>query len=443
MLPPKDLKSIIYKAKLPEMVVAWMFWCVALSVALIALFTDGVVETSGISLIMFVFGLFFSYKSYKLATKNLDKNISYGRLESIVTNLEDAVIAYDNNFKILLFNSSAERIFKLTKPQVVGQIIGPERASEPTLRLLTQTLFPSLAPAVVTQSEPDQFPQIVDITFTNPQKEIRVSTDRIIDKDGVLLGFVKVVKDRTREIQLIKSKSDFISVAAHQLRTPLTAINWTLEGLSRNEKLNEADRTLAQNGFTAATNLLKTVNDLLNTTEIEEGRFGYEHKTMDFIKFIEEILANAQVVAKKYGLKLYFDKGGYEKLEVNIDASKLGIALSNLLDNGMKYNSKEGSVTVALRPVKDKPYVQVSVKDTGVGISPSEIENIFGKFFRASNARKIKADGSGLGLYITKNIIEQHGGSIWVESTLGRGTTFYFTLPTDPNLIPKAEMRFI
>lgn len=442
MASPENVNSIFYRFKLPEMRTVWLYWTVfvLVSVAILMFFTNLGASVASLSLLA-GFGAFFSYKSYNLAVASLGRNISYGRLESIVTNLEDAVVAYDSNFKILLLNGAAERIFGLKKEEVLGKIMGPELAQDPTLKILVQTLFPSLAPTVVGRSEPNQFPQIVDISFTEPQRELRVSTDRVLDKKGVLLGFVKVIEDRTRERQLIKSKSEFVSVAAHQLRTPLTAITWTLEGLSKNPKLDEADRALAENGLVVVTGLLKTVNDLLNTAEMEEGRFGFKYEVTDLVGFIEKILTNAQVVAKRHGLQIYFDKGDLTELKLMIDPTKLGAAFSNLLDNAMKYNSKNGSVTIGLKVLKDKPYAQVSVQDTGMGVAPADADRIFQKFFRAQNARRIKADGSGLGLYITKNIIEQHGGSIWLESTLGRGTTFYFTLPTDPNLIPKVGME--
>ena len=125
-----------------------------------------------------------------------------------------------------------------------------------------------------------------------------------------------------------------------------------------------------------------------------------------------------------------------------IDKSRLGLALSNLVDNAMKYNSQGGSVTVRVKPVPQKPYVRIDIEDTGIGILAGDIDKIFTKFYRAPNAQRVKADGTGLGLFITRNIIRQHGGEIGVESTLGRGTTFFFTLPTDPTLIPKAEGAF-
>ncbi|MDO8574108.1 MAG: ATP-binding protein, partial [bacterium] len=115
------------------------------------------------------------------------------------------------------------------------------------------------------------------------------------------------------------------------------------------------------------------------------------------------------------------------------------LAISNLLDNAIKYNVKNGSVTISLLRLPDKPYLQVSIKDTGIGVPSGEVSKLFSKFFRAENAMKADTEGSGLGLYITKNIVGRHGGVIWAESIIGRGTTFYFTLPLDPKLIPQRE----
>lgn len=433
-------KKLVRVISLPELRPIWVFWLVALINWLISyLFIENKIWSLVILGVFLLSGAYITWRLYKIGTKSFDQKVSYGRLQSIVTNLEDAVIAYDGDFQILLFNASAEKMFNLPADQIVGKTVGPEKASDPSMRLLVQTLFPSLAPSVVTTTQPNQYPQIVDISFDNPNREFRVSTDRILDDSGQPLGFVKVIRDRTRELGLIKNKTEFVSVAAHQLRTPLSAINWTFESLSTNDKLSDSDKQIIQNGMQATTNLLQTVNDLLDAAEIEEGRFGYNLEQVDLIHFIEEVLSNAQMVAKEYGLQVFFDKGGYEELKVTIDKSKLGLAISNLVDNAMKYNSKNGSVTVRIKNVTQKPYVEISIQDTGIGIPPDAMEKIFTKLYRAPNARKIKADGTGLGLYITKNIINQHGGQIRVESTLGRGTTFIFTLPTDPNLVPRAE----
>jgi len=214
----------------------------------------------------------------------MEDRSSSRRLDSIITNLSDGVIVYDNDFKILVFNNAAESIFGIHREMVLGKSFGPERAGEPNFRLLTQTIFPSLAPKVIRQSEPGAHPQVMDISF--PEHEIRASTDRLLDDKDQVVGFVKLIQDRTREVELMKSKSEFITIAAHQLRTPLTAVNWIFEVFSTSEDLKPEDKELAGNGLTATRKLLKIVNDLLDVSKIEEGRFGYNFEQADLIAFI-------------------------------------------------------------------------------------------------------------------------------------------------------------
>jgi len=118
------------------------------------------------------------------------------------------------------------------------------------------------------------------------------------------------------------------------------------------------------------------------------------------------------------------------------------MVLFNILDNALRYNIQNGEVVVAVERLSGQPFVQVSVKDTGVGIPAGEMKKLFGKFFRAENVVKMVPEGSGLGLNIAKNIIKRHGGQIWAESEIGRGSTFYFTIPTDPSLIPPKEVVY-
>lgn len=390
------------------------------------------------STVLFVLGAVIFWNGYRLAKTSLNKKSSSTRMESIITNLSDGVIAYDNDFKILVFNTAAENIFNIKKERVMGQKFGPEKAGEAKYRALTQTMFPSLAPTVVRHSEAGVYPQVVDISMSG--QELRVSTDRLIDEGGGVLGFVKLVQDRTREVELLRSKSEFITIAAHQLRTPLTAVNWIFEGFAKSDALSKEDRELSSNGLTATRKLLKIVNDLLDVSKIEEGRFGYNFEQTNIIKFISDVLTNAQAVAKEYGVKLYLDKGGTEELLVTIDPNRLGLALSNIIDNAIRYNVQNGSVTVSIKRMADRPYVETSITDTGIGIPPQDIDKLFTKFFRSENVVRRETEGSGLGLYITKNIINRHGGTIWAESVIDRGTTFHIAIPTDSKLIPPKEV---
>ena len=147
-----------------------------------------------------------------------------------------------------------------------------------------------------------------------------------------------------------------------------------------------------------------------------------------------------KVLAQKHNIKLYFNKPKESIPLITVDQEKIGLALQNLITNAIKYNVQNGEVVVGIAKIPDKPFVLISVKDTGIGIPPEDLHRLFNKFFRAGNVLKFEPEGLGLGLYIAKNVVQRHGGKIWAESELNRGSTFYFTLPTDENLIPSKEL---
>ncbi len=414
------------------------FLIVLLAINILYLPQSWALVSSGVFLIL---GVIILINNLRLARLNLEIKIERNELMSIISNLRDGVIAYDPNFKILIFNQAAEQIFNLQNKDIVGQYFNPERAQEKRFKLISQIIFPSLAPTVVRRSEPGAYPQVVDISFDEPEIELRVATDRIIDPKGQLLGFVKLVHDRTREIELLRSKTEFIAVASHQLRTPLTGIHWVFESLAK-QNLEASQKELVDKGLEASVKLSKIVNDLLDVSKIEEGRFGFQFENVNIIAFLEELIKDVGPSAQQFNIKFYFKKPTEQSIVLSVDAQKLSMAVSNLIDNAIKYNVPNGEITLGVERVKDQPYVQISIKDTGIGIPADQINKLFTKFFRAENVSSAHPDGTGLGLYIAKNIIKRHGGEIWAESEINRGSTFYFTLPTDPKLIPPREILY-
>lgn len=390
---------------------------------------------------LFVFRSHYMFDFFKNLTGGADKtsvadNLSERWFGSIIAELTDAVVGYDPDFKIVIFNAAAERLFSLSISEIEGQVVNLSRAREPKIRFLVQIIFPSLAPSVVLHSDPGAYPQMADMHFD--EVHLRVITNRITDENGAVLGFTKVIHDRTREINILKSKSDFLTVAAHQLRTPLTAINWSLEGLVADPTLGDSAKELVSTGNLAAKKLLKIIEDLLDVAKLEEGKFGYHFEEGKFAEFLEKLLLDEQAIASPYGIKIYFDRPK-EDIAFFFDQEKLALAITNLVNNAIKYNVPNGSITVTARKIEKEPHVLVTVKDTGLGIPPEAMDKIFTKFFRAENAIKFSTEGSGLGLYLVKNVIARHGGKIWAESELNRGTTFYFTLSTDPKIVSHKE----
>jgi len=422
---------------LPEMVSFWVLFILITATATINfIFLEGIWPLVILGIYLITISVIFA-SNLRLARSNWEVKVERNQLKSIIENLKDGLIVYDPHFKIQIFNKAAEAIFGVGANDILGQFFNPGFVQNPKFNFLAQVIFPSLASVSQRLSEPDVWPQIVDITFETIS--LRVFTSRVDDPNGRLLGFFKIIQNRTREKELLQSKSDFISVAAHQLRTPLTGVSWAIETLGKEPNLTAEQKDLIKETYANIQRLTKMVSDLLDVSKIEEGQFGYKFEDVNLTDFAGEILSSANLPAKEYGVKLYFDKPE-APIMIKADTSKLGLVFSNLLDNAIKYNVENGEVILKIEKLADKPYVQISVKDTGLGIPPDEINNLFSKFYRGKNV--LNMIGSGLGLYIAKNIIRRHGGEIWAESTIGRGTTFYFTLPTDPKLIPPTEVFY-
>lgn len=390
----------------------------------------------------FLVGVFALSAAAVYAGAKIDRETSVERseLNSILASLNDALIVYEADFRVVFFNPAAERIFKLDAKTVLGHILSPRDVESEGWRTLAQVVFPSLAPRVIARSQAGAYPQVVDISFTDPPQEFRVTTAPVGDDPARPLAFMKIVRDRTSQVLALRSKSEFVTVASHQLRGPVTDINWALQSLNSAEGLDETNKAIVTNALAASQSLLRRIEDLLNIAKMEDGQFGYKFEDADVTEFVAKVLADILPAAEKAGIKLYFDRPTGALPHVMIDSARLSLALTNLLENAIRYNIENGEVTVKVDKMQDKPFVVVSVKDTGIGIPPEAIEKLFNKFYRADNAVKRETEGSGLGLYIAKGIVNAHGGQIWAESELNRGTTISFALPTDPNLVPKTEI---
>ena len=193
-------------------------------------------------------------------------------------------------------------------------------------------------------------------------------------------------------------------------------------------KLNNEQLELLTKGYKSNERIIRLVDDLLDISRIEEGRFGYNFKYSDFQEVLNNVVENAaRLIAKNY-LKLSVDKP--KKLpEVYMDPARIVLVLQNLLDNAIKYTPEFGQIKIEVKVLDKGKVLKVSIKDQGVGIPKADQPKLFSKFFRAANAVRIETEGTGLGLFIAKNIIKKHQGEIGINSEEGKGTEAYFTLP--------------
>jgi len=203
-------------------------------------------------------------------------------------------------------------------------------------------------------------------------------------------------------------------------------------------KITAEQKEFLEKTYKSNERMINLINDLLDVTRIEEGRYLYKPVFTNIEPIVQFVINSFKNEIERKGLELEFIKPSSEEKipEVKIDVEKIRLAIQNLLENAIGYTKAGGKITVSLKHREDK--IEFSIKDTGVGIPKDQQARVFSKFFRGSNVIRLETEGSGLGLFITKNIIEAHGGRIWFESKEGEGTTFYFTLP-----IKKEFERFI
>ncbi|MDP3974934.1 MAG: PAS domain-containing sensor histidine kinase [Candidatus Jorgensenbacteria bacterium] len=348
-------------------------------------------------------------------------------LGTLLEDFTDAVVVYDPNFTILSLNKAAEALFDVRREELLGIRVDPAWVNKPRYRTFAQTLFPSLAPASVERSETGTWPQAVALTFENPHRELALTLHRITNTAGVPTTFMKIIHDETRTREVLSARSEFVGVAAHQLRTPLTALRWSLESMGGTLQKESERETLMKESLSLVDRCLKIVNDFLDAAKIEEGKFGFTFEETDLVSFLETLITTIAPIATRYEVSLFFNHEGIALMPLSIDPTRLGTAFLNVLDNAIRYNVKGGKVTVTL--TREPSRVAIAVTDTGIGILKGEERKLFQKLERGSNAIQVEPNGSGLGLYIARNIVEGHGGTIEVASEANRGTTFTVKLP--------------
>ena len=362
--------------------------------------------------------------------------------ETIVSSLPSGVIQYDSAFKIKLINPRAQSILGIDGEEIVGKKITSDTISEdPKYESLVKILYPALADDLKKIPTEEGQPKIMEMKIKRPNElDIQITTIPIVDgQNNNTTGYIKIIRDESREKAISRTKSEFISIAAHQLRTPLSAIKWIFKMVLDGDagKITKEQADFLQKGYDSNERIIQLVNDMLNVARIEDGRFGYEFASADIVKTITGVVDGYALKAEEKKIKLVFEKPKENIAALKIDSARIELVLQNLIDNALKYTPDNGRIIVALSVIKD--YVQISVKDSGVGVPEGQEDRLFSKFFRGSNVIKMQTEGTGLGLFITKNIIVRHGGKIWVETEEGKGTTFNFTIPTKESLIPSKE----
>lgn len=301
-----------------------------------------------------------------------------------------------------------------TDKEVVGVLLLGEKSSGDMYSQQDLSVLEIIAPEIAVAIENAKSYEEINRFNVTLRQEVKRATYRLKEKN-------------TQLMELDKAKDEFISMASHQLRTPLTAIkgylSMLLEGDAGDIKVSQYD--FINEAYSGANRMVGLINDLLNVSRMETGRFFLEPKEVNIEQVVNEEVKQLQNSAKSKGLYLKVEKKGSIP-HIWADETKIRQVVMNFMDNAIYYTNT-GGVTVVLR--HDKNDFIYEVHDTGIGVPPAQKEHLFEKFFRADNARTARPDGTGLGIYLAKRVIEDHGGEIIFDSVEGKGSMFGFRFP--------------
>ncbi|HEY1063816.1 MAG TPA: PAS domain-containing sensor histidine kinase [Candidatus Saccharimonadales bacterium] len=351
--------------------------------------------------------------------------------EALFTSIGDGAIATDEFGKITRINPTALKILGFSEREMIGawfpkKIVSLHENGEPVSlidRPITRAFLTGKT-IVEKMYYRKKNGQVIPVSIT-------VSPIMLAGKP---VGAIEVFRDITIEYEIDRMKSDFISLASHQLRTPLSAIktysHMLIDGYMGD--ITSAQKKSLRTIVSAANRMNELISTLLNITRMESGNVTVTLKTVDVQRLVEEVNKEHALAASDKEITLSVQVKSATAPTVQTDALLFKEVLSNLVSNAIKYTPEGGNVEIG---IKNRRYdVLFSITDTGMGIPRYSQEQIFTKFFRAHNVVKQETSGTGLGLYLVKGLVDALGGKIWFESTENKGTTFYVCLSKTPTV---------
>jgi two-component system, chemotaxis family, CheB/CheR fusion protein len=340
--------------------------------------------------------------------------------ESIVETVREPLLVLDAKLRVITANRSFYKIFHVDKKETEGKLLynlGNGQWNKAKLKYLLNE--------VISQKT---FFQDFEIEHEFPEIGIRVmqlNARKIIQKNNYPPMILLAIEDITEKKQLERQKDDFISIASHELRTPVTSMKIYAQMLQKHPLITSDKKAadMLSKLDLQMNRLTELVASFMNVYKMGSGKLRLNKTTFSLEKLIAESVANFQYTVSSHVV----EHDQMVKANIYADRNRISQVLVNIISNAIKY-SPDGD-TVIVRLSKKAGEVTVSVEDFGMGIPKTDQTRIYERFFRAKGKKEGKVPGLGLGLYISAEIVKQHGGKLWVDSTEGKGSTFYFTLP--------------
>lgn len=376
-----------------------------------------------------------------VATRTRELNTERDKLTAVISGINDAVIALNTAGNVAMVNPGTERLTGFAAYELLGFPF-----SEKILLSHKDQPFVlpfSLQQIATTPEEPASEYKHVRLSGKYQSVIINITVYRIPYRPDTNVSAIIMLRDMSREQELEMMKLDFVSMAAHELRTPLTAIRGYIDLLGQEHaaELTEDARRFVDRLTISAENLSGLIDNLLNVSRIETGKFTLERSRQQIVTIISGVIDAFTGQAHMKQQQLQFILPQQTPPPILIDRQRIGQVLSNLIANAINYTPPGGiiTVTVTVTVTTENGLIHIAVKDTGQGIPTEAIPKLFSKFFRVSGALSQGSKGTGLGLYISKAILEMHGGTIEVHSALHEGSTFIINLPLSAPKNPTTE----
>lgn len=356
------------------------------------------------------------------------------KIETILQSIGDGVFVVDLESKIILMNNVAVDLSGWTADEAYGksyrqifQFIFEKAENRPYPDIIKEVIEKGIVKILANHT--------LLIRKDGAKVSISDSAAPLKDEEGKIFGCVVILRDVSRARELEKAKDNFISIAAHELRTPLGLMRWNLELLSlkkiKLEYNDDAIKTIYQNIL----RMIDLVNNLLNVAKIDQGLVQTKPELVNVVEVIKSVITDMSGILPEKLVKISFNQTklsfDYEQssCELYVDKKQFTEVMQNLLSNAVKYSYPNGQVLVEIAHIKDD--LRIAVTDQGIGIPTTDQQMVFSRFFRAENATASNIEGSGLGLFVVKSYVESWGGKVWFASPWSKngGTIFYITLP--------------
>ena len=340
------------------------------------------------------------------------------QLAAIVQSSQDAILSVSIDGLVVTWNTGAEKMYGYKASQMVG------RSVEKIFPLERKREFDQMLKATRAGRSVHHF-VTQRITKSGDLVDVSVTVSPIRGRNGKVVGASSMARDITEQQDLLRRQREFVSITSHELRTPLTALTGYLS-LAEAEGDPIRKDEFVDRAFLAARRLTALTEDLLQVARLEEQRVTFQLRPLTPSKVVTDIIEDLRPTVKSRELELVYSET-VPKARIKADRVRLTQIIRNLLDNAIKYTSSGGKIEVTVKG--NHHSVAISVRDNGVGIDPDNLDRIFDKFFREYHSQSVAAGGAGLGLFITKELVERQGGELTITGRRNRGTTAIIRFP--------------